>query len=45
MTDSERRLQLRVAEALPKDAGRGLVRLDPDDLTKLGKGWGSLGIY
>jgi len=36
MTDSERTLQLRVAEALPKDAGRGLVRLDPDDLTKLG---------
>ena len=29
-------LSLRVAEALPKDAGRGLVRLDPQDLHKLG---------
>jgi transitional endoplasmic reticulum ATPase len=27
---------LRVAEALPKDAGRGLVRLDPQDLEQLG---------
>jgi transitional endoplasmic reticulum ATPase len=35
MTDSGRTLQLRVAEALPKDAGRGLVRLDPDDLARL----------
>ncbi|MBU0703238.1 MAG: CDC48 family AAA ATPase [Chloroflexi bacterium] len=31
---------LRVAEALPKDAGRGLVRLDPQDLERLG---GSIG--
>jgi transitional endoplasmic reticulum ATPase len=27
---------LRVAEALPKDVGRGLVRLDPQDLGRLG---------
>jgi transitional endoplasmic reticulum ATPase len=29
-------LTLRVAEALPKDAGRGVVRLDPQDLARLG---------
>ncbi|MGA9351599.1 MAG: CDC48 family AAA ATPase [Anaerolineae bacterium] len=29
-------LSLRVAEALPKDVGRGLVRLDPQDLERLG---------
>ena len=27
---------LKVAEALPKDVGRGLVRLDPQDLAQLG---------
>ncbi|MBI5955978.1 MAG: CDC48 family AAA ATPase [Chloroflexi bacterium] len=27
---------MRVAEALPKDVGRGLVRLDPQDLERLG---------
>ncbi|MDO8589348.1 MAG: AAA family ATPase, partial [Armatimonadota bacterium] len=32
----ERPSSFRVAEALPKDAGRGLVRLDPQDLTRLG---------
>ena len=32
----ERTLTLRVAEALPKDAGRGLARLDPRDLAQLG---------
>ena len=36
MVSEERRLQFRVAEALPKDAGRGLVRLDPKDLERLG---------
>ena len=30
-----RDLLLRVAEALPKDVGRGLVRLDPQDLERL----------
>lgn len=32
----ENTLSLRVAEALPKDVGRGLVRLDPQDLDRLG---------
>jgi len=32
----DRTLSLRVAEALPKDAGRGLARLDPQDLERLG---------
>lgn len=29
-------LRFRVAEALPKDVGRGVVRLDPGDLARLG---------
>jgi transitional endoplasmic reticulum ATPase len=29
-------IQLRVAEALPKDVGRGLVRIDPQDLERIG---------
>jgi len=33
--DQGRDLLLRVAEALPKDAGRGLVRVDPQDLERL----------
>jgi transitional endoplasmic reticulum ATPase len=32
----EQSLSLRVAEALPKDAGRGLVRLDPQDMQRVG---------
>ncbi len=32
----EQALSLRVAEALPKDAGRGLARFDPQDLVRLG---------
>jgi len=37
MTKAEdRTLSLRVAEARPKDAGRGLARLDPQDLEQLG---------
>ncbi|TSA51505.1 hypothetical protein D4R47_00505, partial [archaeon] len=32
----EQDLLLRVAEALSKDVGRGLVRLDPQDLERLG---------
>jgi len=39
----ERRdLLLRVAEALPKDVGRGLARLDPQDLERLGVGIGDV---
>ena len=34
-------LTLRVAEASPKDAGRGVVRLDPADLDRLGAEIGS----
>ncbi|MBL7201515.1 MAG: CDC48 family AAA ATPase [Anaerolineae bacterium] len=33
---------LRVAEALPKDVGRGLVRLDPQDLERLEVGIGDV---
>lgn len=36
MASEVRRLRFRVAEALPRDAGRGLVRLDPEDLVQLG---------
>lgn len=32
----DRTFSLRVAEALPKDVGRGIVRLDPRDLERLG---------
>lgn len=32
----EQALSLRVAEALPKDAGRGVARFDPQDLERLG---------
>ncbi len=28
--------KLKVAEALPKDLGRGLARLDPADMSRLG---------
>ena len=33
---SETNLKLRVAEALGKDVGRGIVRMDPEDLQRLG---------
>lgn len=36
MEAREQSRSLRVAEALPKDVGRGLVRLDPEDLARLG---------
>ncbi len=36
------RLTLRVSEALLKDVGRGLVRLDPDGMEKLGIGIGDV---
>ncbi len=35
-TAEETTLKLKVTEALPKDLGRGLARLDPADLTRLG---------
>ena len=34
--NSSRKVTLRAAEALPKDVGRGLARLDPEDLQRLG---------
>ncbi|MBI3362512.1 MAG: CDC48 family AAA ATPase [Chloroflexi bacterium] len=41
-TKEEQTMSLRVAEALPKDAGRGLARLDPLDLEQLGVGTGDV---
>ncbi|MBP1467055.1 CDC48 family AAA ATPase [Candidatus Chloroploca sp. M-50] len=38
----EAMVQLRVAEALTKDVGRGLVRLDPQDLDRVGLGIGDV---
>jgi len=38
----EHTLSLRVAEAPPKDVGRGLARLDPQDLERLGVGIGDV---
>ena len=42
MTADKQTLSLKVAEALPKDAGRGLARLDPEDLKRLGVGIGDV---
>ncbi len=41
-TAEETALGLKVAEALPKDLGRGLARLDPADLARLGVGVGDI---
>ena len=41
-TVDSKTLALRVAEALPKDAGRGVVRLDPLDLERLGADIGNV---
>jgi transitional endoplasmic reticulum ATPase len=41
-TIEDRTLSLRVAEALPKDVGRGLARLDPQDMERLGVGIGDV---
>ena len=35
-------VSLTVAEALPKDVGRGIARMDPDDMTRLGVGAGDI---
>jgi len=35
MADSSQ-LKLKVTEAIPKDLGRGLARLDPADMARLG---------
>jgi len=34
--DEQQAVILRVAEGLPKDAGRGIARLDPGDMTRVG---------
>ena len=42
-TEREKRaVSLRVAEALPKDVGRGLARIDPQDLERIGVGIGDV---
>ncbi len=41
-TPAAPQVSLRVAEALPKDAGRGLARLDPQALKELGIGIGDV---
>ncbi|MFI5456042.1 MAG: CDC48 family AAA ATPase [Isosphaerales bacterium] len=41
-TAEETALKLKVTEALPKDLGRGLARLDPADLARLGVGVGDV---
>jgi transitional endoplasmic reticulum ATPase len=35
-------LSLTVAEALPKDVGRGIARMDPEDMARLGVGAGDI---
>ena len=35
-------VSLTVAEALPKDVGRGIARMDPDDMARLGVGAGDI---
>ncbi|MBI4306769.1 MAG: AAA family ATPase, partial [Chloroflexi bacterium] len=40
--EKERSLTLRVAEALPKDVGRGIARLDPADIEQLGASIGDI---
>ena len=42
MATEEGKLSLRVAEAPQKDVGRGLVRVDPQDLDRLGVGIGDV---
>lgn len=41
-TESETTLQLRIAEALPKDVGRGIARIDPEDIERLGAAIGDV---
>jgi transitional endoplasmic reticulum ATPase len=41
-TNEEKGLRLRVVEAHPKDAGRGIVRIDPADLEKIGASIGDI---
>jgi len=42
MPEPESTLSLRIAEALPKDVGRGIARLDPDDIERLAAAIGDI---
>ncbi len=42
MPEPDATLQLRIAEALPKDVGRGIARLDPDDIERLAAAIGDI---
>jgi len=42
MTDNSQQLSLKVQEALSKDVGRGIARIDPEDMNKLGLGLGDI---
>lgn len=42
MPEPEITLQLRIAEALPKDVGRGIARLDPEDIERLAAAIGDI---
>ena len=42
MPEPDTTFQLRIAEALPKDVGRGIARLDPDDIERLAAAIGDI---
>jgi transitional endoplasmic reticulum ATPase len=42
MSEPETALQLRITEALPKDVGRGIARLDPEDIQRLAAAIGDI---
>ena len=42
MNDPEQKMTLRVAEALPTDVGRGIVRIDPQDAEEIGASIGDI---
>lgn len=42
MTNNEKKIVLRVSEARPKDVGRGIVRIDPKDMERIGDSVGDI---
>ena len=42
MPEPDTTIQLRIAEALSKDVGRGIVRVDPEDIERLGAAIGEI---
>jgi len=42
MPDNSKQLSLKVQEALSKDVGRGIARIDPEDMNKLGLSLGDI---